>query len=368
MARARPNGLTERPPLPPGFRFFVPAMVILLSLSPVTRAASTVFAASHDGVALGEQQGVLSVSLAPAKTVLALTAGASRTFPAFYRAGGNLPVRATATSRDAVPRTEGGFEFRDPGREFWSAGSWVKVEPAEFDVAPGGRQDLRVTVSVPPGTPDGEYYAAFAVTTKPGESSAPGMNVQIGGAIVSVIYITVGEEVGRSAELVPYGEVPKPSGQGPISWTRLLAAVRRWWLSAVVRDRNVAALVEGRPLVVFVPLENTGKTHIQPRITATLYRGETQLRSVTYEGDVIVPGGIEAFEIRWWEAPLYGRLRLALLIEYGGDRPITAERSFLVLPVKGILGLVLLAYGLGYLSARRAGRTKRGTPSTGILA
>lgn len=308
------------------------------------------------------QPDTLTMGVAPARTMLDLQAGQTVTFEATCIARGNVNCRATVDTRDALRRSAG-FQFQPPGDELWSAGRWLSVEPAEFDLDPGDVRTMKVTVTVPEGTPDGEYYAAFFVTARPVATPGAGTVIRAAGSIGSIVYIAIGEHLGRSAILVPYDRLPRPSWDKGAFWRSLGALAQYWWRCLVVDDRNVTLVAEGQPLKVFLPLENNEQGHVQPRAAVSFYRGETLLRRVEQEGDVIIPGGTKLVEVVWADSPLYGRLRAEVEIEYGGPDLIRVSRTFLALPVKAILGLFALAFGFGYLTARRGrGKAHRAQP------
>lgn len=307
-------------------------------------------------------QQVLSIGLAPVKAALDLRAGQETSLTAIFCTGSGQKLHAAVDVRDGLRRGSEGFEFAPPGQEYWSAGRWLTVEPAEFDIGPNERRDLLVTVKVPEGIPDGEYYAGFFVRAAPATGSGSGVSLQVAGSVGSVVCIAVGDHLARSARLVTYGDVPRTPSSSPSLWSRAASAVRHWWRCLVIDDRNVAWLTEGQPLVVFLPLENTGATHIQPRVTLTFSRGGRVLQSVAGDGEMVLPGDARVIEVTWLDAPLYGRLRMKLEIEYGGSEPIVATHDFVILPVKGILGLAALAFGLGYFAARGGRRRAQPAP------
>jgi len=343
-----------------------------LSASPAQAASAggTSSPAAHGGPAMLAQEeddegpglnDVLSIGLAPVKTALDLGRGESRTFTATFSAGGNEPIHASVTYSDVLLRADSGFEFLEPGEEYWSAGNWLTVSPLEFDLDPGQRQELTVTVTVPQDVPDGEYYAAFLVGAAPRSDAAEGATVQVGGRLTSVICVAIGENLGRSARLVPYGHVPR-ADTGARGWDRIVGTLGHGLRCLVIDERNVAFLAEARPLRIFVPLENTCEVHVEPRVTASFYEGDSLRRRVIYGGEIILPGRSKVIQIEWPAPPIFGRFRLELRVEYGGPEPIEVERTFWILPVKGILGLIAVAFGLGYLSATRGRRGRVAAP------
>jgi hypothetical protein len=301
-----------------------------------------------------ETPATLSIGLSPVMTALDLTAGETRLVSGNFGTGGTVDLNVLVTYKDAI-RSPGGFEYQEPDTVFWSAGSWLEVNPQEFAVSPGERRSLEVTVSVPPGTPDGEYYAAFVVTGYPATGSAPGTTVSLAGGLTSLYIIAVGENILREAQLVSCGDAPwsPPSG----GWfARLFDRLGYLWRWLTVGDRNVAPLAEGQPLRIYVPIANLGKTHIQPRVQAIISRGETVLRHMTFTGEIVLPGDVKTIELTWADAPLLGRYKLDIRVDYGGAAPLLASRTFALFPAKGVLGIVVMAFGLGYFMARRGRR------------
>ncbi len=325
----------------------VVALLVTCLVLPLTAVAQSVKA-----------EDTLSIGLSPVKTGLDLKAGDTITFAAKFSCAGFVPINARITYKDTFVSDQS-FAFADPGTEFWSAGTWLKVEPEEFSLSPGQSQNLQVTVTVPPETPDGQYYAAFFVQASPAATSGSS-NVGFAGTIASIVCISMGEGAGRSARLVPYGYVPRVD-DGSQRWTKLVGSLRHWWRCLVTKARNVAFVTETRPIKIFAPIENVGGAHIQPRVTASLYEGESLRHKTVMTGDIILPGHSKITELAWPDPPLFARVRLELKVEYGGPEPIEVERTFFVLPVKGILGLLAVAFGLGYLGANR-GRKRATRP------
>ncbi|RJQ11687.1 MAG: hypothetical protein C4551_00710 [Bacillota bacterium] len=330
------------------------AVLCLLALSPPVAGAAD----STQAPARGE---VLSISLSPVKTACDLAPGETFTFTATFRNGGNITLQASLRFMDVICN-HNDFEFTEPGDAFWSAGNWLEADPREFTIQPGERRAVTISLKVPEGTPDGQYYAGYFVeaaraTPAPGETV-----VTLGGSLGAIVYVAIGDGLERSARLVPYGYVPKPArpAEGGTGFSETL---RHYWRCLVIRTRNVSWFNESRPLKVFLPLENTGQAYIQPRFTVEFWEGGSLRRTVTCEGDMIVPGQSKITEVAWPDAPAYGSFGLRIKVAYGGSEPIEVERTFRRLPVRATLGLVAMAFGLGYLMARRGRRSGRESPA-----
>ena len=50
-----------------------------------------------------------------------------------------------------------------------SAAGWIRAFPRRMTLAPNAQQTVRLLVSPPPGTPDGEYWARLAITARGGK-------------------------------------------------------------------------------------------------------------------------------------------------------------------------------------------------------
>jgi len=343
--------------------------VICLSLS-LTLLTSPGYPPASASALAAPGQPILSIGVSPVITAYDLGRGQTVTVKAVFSSGGTESFQAQVYLYDALRRGTSGFEFTEPGAEFWSAGGWLTADPMAFPMRPNQRQEVLVKLTVPEDAPAGEYYAAFGVTATPDTVAGPSSaSVQVNGSVISVICVAIGEGLDRSARLIPYGDVPRDASPTETPAARLAGALRHWWLGLVIGDWNVARLAEGQVFRVFAPIENTGGVHIQPRVTATFRKGARVVRGVVVSGQIILPGDKELVEIPWTDAPFYGRYRMDLEVEYGGPEPLKVSRSFFIFPVKGIVGIVLLAFGLGYFMARR-GRKKATpvSPSPGLPA
>ena len=84
----------------------------------------------------------------------------------------------------------GSFAIQD-GRGANELTGWTSVEPADAVLPDGGRQVLKVTVSVPRDAPDGERYAAI-LAERPPAATRPGA-VSAGARVGIRMYVSVGE-------------------------------------------------------------------------------------------------------------------------------------------------------------------------------
>lgn len=338
--------------------------LLFLAAQPATVALSAV----TPSPAPPDNRPVLSVGISPVVTALDLRAGETATLTAVFSSGGTESFQAQVSLRDGL-RGPQGFQFAGPGKEFWSAGNWLTVEPVEFHMGPNESRELTAKLTVPETTPDGEYYAAFTVKAVPDPppGGPVGTTLSFAGSVGSLVCVAVGQNLERAAVLIPYGDVPLGLSPNQSLWTRLAAKVKHWWLGLVINKRNVAIVAEGQPLTAFAPLRNPGKVHIQPRVTATFRKGKTVLGRIVASGEIILPGEKKIVETPWVDSPLYGTCALDLEVEYGGPEPIRVSRTFLILPVKGILGLAVLAFGLGYLVASRGKRKAAPRPPSAQL-
>jgi len=110
------------------------------------------------------------------------------------------------------------FERAGSPRDY-SCGSWVKVNPTEFEVPPQASAVVRYTTTIPAGTPEGGYHCGVAVETTRGPNEhlgATGLLTLF--RFVNSIYVKIGspEPQGEvtSLELVPItAGVSAPNGE-----------------------------------------------------------------------------------------------------------------------------------------------------------
>jgi P pilus assembly chaperone PapD len=111
------------------------------------------------------------------------------------------PTEVTIETFFGYPVTDsaGGLMLRtidQPDSAFPSAAAWIRAFPRRMTIPAQGRQTVRLMVTPPPGTPDGEYWARIAITsTSAAAPAAPqdstaisvGLNLQIR-TVIALLY------------------------------------------------------------------------------------------------------------------------------------------------------------------------------------
>lgn len=81
-----------------------------------------------------------------------------------------------------------------------AAVGWVRLDPVEFDLAPGAAREVTVTVRVPSDAPEGSHRLLLQASTVP-STSGSGLQLSVAVAVASVLEFEVGgEPVARETE------------------------------------------------------------------------------------------------------------------------------------------------------------------------
>jgi hypothetical protein len=183
-----------------------------------------------------------------------------------------------------------------------SCASWLTINPDEVDLEPGAPLEVRYTVSVPAGTPNGTYWAIVYNQTQ--ALPAPGNKVMgISGALGMVVYITVGPRDCRGK------------------------------LTAFHADANGIAL----------GVEDLGSTHLRVggKIEIQDAQGQVVREFEIKDGGVVLPTGERTrnFQVAYPKDLSLppGRYTVTGFIDYHGDK-ILGARTLLVLTGKGLVG------------------------------
>lgn len=119
-------------------------------------------------------------------------------------------ARLVARMEDWSLENNGDIKFAPVNTLPRSAASWVTFSPSEFNMAPDSRQIMRFTISVPKGTPPGDYYFASYVEsrTPPPPPKQGERQISISFRYYTIFYVMVpdltteGELTGLDAQVV----------------------------------------------------------------------------------------------------------------------------------------------------------------------
>lgn len=246
----------------------------------------------------GLAQGV-GLALDPQRMELRLNAGEERTVgfnviaPAAADGGrGRMEISAT----DWSINEHGVVTYLEAGKAPQSAAAWVRFSPAAVSLVSGESRLVRVTVTVPPRTPAGEYRTALFVQEratagppKPGERT---LTLRL--RYVFTLYVQVGVTAG------------------------------------VAELDGVDCVATGARLRCSYILRNTGTAHVRPLLRWTL---KTPAGEVVAKGSrdatVLLPGArlVEAFSAH--DATMSGPYEISLVADFRDGRPLQAvTRTF----------------------------------------
>ena len=114
-----------------------------MKISRVLTVAALLAAATYPATA------DLSLDVAPAKYEMQIAPGSAQTIPITVRNTGGTTVHIVASLSDFTVNSDGNYRFMPPGKGRYSMGSWVSVNPREFDLPANSMQQVRFSINVP---------------------------------------------------------------------------------------------------------------------------------------------------------------------------------------------------------------------------
>ena len=210
------------------------------------------------------------------------------------------------------------FIFSEPGHESYSASKWFSVDSADFELAPGERQEVEVVIAAPADVEPGGHYGALFFETVPSVNEE---GVTISTRIPSLFYITV----------------PGVTDVDIVANAEIVSLI-------------LPGFIEKGPVEVGVVVENSGNVHLT--IAAKAYfsdlfggNSELDLGQVT-----VLPDGEGTLTGSWQEAPFIGRVRANFVIGYFDQHEELVNKSqrgeFWVIPWKHLAAIVAVVISL----------------------
>ncbi|HVM12909.1 MAG TPA: hypothetical protein VM287_01080 [Egibacteraceae bacterium] len=234
---------------------------------------------------------------------------------------GSQPLHVVTEVAEFTVTPEGTTEFA--GDERLSAAAWVSVDTPVFDIAPGGRRDVAVTVDVPADAEAGERYVSVIFAIPPTGSDG---NIALTHRVAAKLYIDVPGDPVRRLEL------------GALTGPRLVD--------------SAAARLE-------LTVHNRGNIHRRfeesTRLIATAGEEEFGFQNFTVLGD-----STRVVEAIWADPPTFCWCSIDVETDDGQGNLLVASTRILMFPLR--LTLAALAAGVGLsllLAARRRRRTQR---------
>jgi hypothetical protein len=107
--------------------------------------------------------------------------------------GTKTRIRADVLDFDVDATATPQFERNLPQEAATSCKKWLSLNPMEIEIDKGGFLNVRYTLNLPAGLPEGSYNCAAGFTTLPSaEEQANGMGMRMAVRIVAAIYVVVG--------------------------------------------------------------------------------------------------------------------------------------------------------------------------------
>jgi len=234
---------------------------------------------------------------------------------------GSEPIRVSAYAMDFSIERDGDFNFYEPGHQSYSASKWLNIEKADFELAPGESKEVKVVVSAPATVEPGGHYAALFFGAVPlGNQSA----VLVSMRIPTLFYITIpgitGADVIANADILSL-QLPGIAEKGPVE------------MGVVVRD--------------------SGKVHLTVAARAHFAACWGNASEVDLGQMVILPNSDGVLKGEWQRSPLFGRVRVSVVIGYLDQKGELVNKSqtteFWVVPwsligiIVGVMGVMVPA-------------------------
>ena len=235
----------------------------------------------------------------------------------------NYPVDATSTP-------QGAFALANQGEPRTGVGGWVQLNAEEITVAPNSDLEVPLRISVPAGTPPGDYAGGLIIQSPPVQGQTTNVNED------TAVRLDVIQRQGVRIYLNVAGTAVKTLSHGDLSWQQA-----------------------GDTLTFILPLKNTGNTILRPSATVDLSSwlgANTQLTFDTPES--ILPGSTLDLRARLTQAPAIqsGTARATIISDAGTAH---AETSVVYAPWPLVIAGILFILGVTYSTWRTARFVRR---------
>jgi P pilus assembly chaperone PapD len=136
----------------------------------------------------------ITLGISPLRVELTAGSGAETSQPVRISNSSEFPVQIRAAVTDWTLTPAGETRFVKSSGTTWGCGTWLKLNPNEFTIGPGGAQLVRYTLKVPDQTPEGGYHCAILFDTVPPPKEKIQGQTGVVNLIrmVSTLYVTIG--------------------------------------------------------------------------------------------------------------------------------------------------------------------------------
>lgn len=241
--------------------------------------------------------------------------GALRTSKITVSSQEEAPIKVKGSVSILSFDTEGEVEASELEESSWSCAGWVTLKPAEFELAPGKKQVVVVTVNIPKDVSAGGKYANVVFEA---QSTAKGTTPVVA-ETGSVVMVSVGKDFQTAGEIVKVypGMIPNTGAQA-----------------------------------IIATFKNKGNIHVTPKGVAvfkmktlpavTPKKGETYVGEPTYEEvsrvnfeevtSFVLPEGLRDLRVPLPENLAPGEYLVEVAVSYGGKTSAVSTFTFTINP------------------------------------
>lgn len=134
----------------------------------------------------------LDLEVAPIRAEHQIPAGVEETNVVEIWNRGNEPVRLRAYLQDWHLERRGALGFSRPGSQPRSLAPWLRLNPTDFQLRPGGRGEIRYTITVPATAAPGTYWTALLIEGQAVQAAPSPRRLALAGRVAVMVYETVG--------------------------------------------------------------------------------------------------------------------------------------------------------------------------------
>lgn len=231
------------------------------------------------------------MSVSPPRLELTLELGQSVTEVIRVSNSATGETHFKAYTMDWILSQKGEFIPIPSGSGDRSASPWITINPREFDIAPGGTQELRLGIKVPRDAAGG-YRSVVFVESAPSRISGT-FGAAVVGRVGVVVYITVAGTAVRSGNITD--------------------------LSAEFDGEK--GILSGN-----IGFENTGNVHL--RLAGSVEIRDTAgmtVAKVDIPGTVSLPGTYREVPFEWHGKLGAGHYIVLAILDYGGEAQVAGQ-------------------------------------------
>lgn len=239
----------------------------------------------------------LAVSGAPSEIKLDPGGTSRSTFTVRNPAGYDQSVQVVVTGVDV---SSGSYDFTGPTPDGFRA----EVDPRSFTLAAGASRNVSFTLTAGAGAPAGS--SSFALVVRAVPPTAPGQSPVVG-EIGIPVFATVAGKVDSSGRIDSFGPAHPGGKPGPVEWVTTFA--------------------------------NTGTIHEQVTGRVDLFRGQTQVGTVSIPSALVLRATSRQLKATWAGDGQGESVRARVHLDWADGRTAEAESSVsFVAAVDGIAG------------------------------